>query len=58
MKGEKVKVSDILTPYPLEDEYIDVYLKEEIVIYEAKNLGITVSKEKIRGGYTKSFSRL
>lgn len=58
MKGEKVKVSDILTPYPLEDEYIDVYLKEEIVIYEAKNLGITVSKEKIRGGYTKLLSRL
>ncbi|MFA8439254.1 hypothetical protein [Pueribacillus sp. YX66] len=58
MKGEKVKVSDILTPYPLEDEYIDVYLKEEIVIYEAKNLGITVSKEMIRGGYTKSLSRL
>lgn len=47
LKGAEIKVSDILTQYPLEDEYIDIYLKEEIVIHEAKSLGITVSEEKI-----------
>ncbi|SOC43706.1 hypothetical protein [Ureibacillus acetophenoni] len=47
LKGEDIKVSDILTQYPIEDEYIENFLKEEIVIHEAKNMGITVSDEKI-----------
>lgn len=46
-KGEDIKVSDILTLYPIEDEYIEIFLKEEIIIHEAKNMGITVSDQKI-----------
>ncbi|TYS64553.1 hypothetical protein FZC76_18515 [Sutcliffiella horikoshii] len=46
-KGVDIKVNDILTQYPIEDEYIEIFLKEEIVINEAKTIGITVSQQKL-----------
>ncbi len=47
LKGIDIKVSDLLKQYPIEEEYIEIFLKEEIVIHEAKNIGITVSDQKI-----------
>jgi hypothetical protein len=46
-EGTEIKVSDILTLYPVNDEYIEIFLKEEIVIHEAKKLGITVSEQEM-----------
>jgi hypothetical protein len=40
-------VSDVLTQYPAEDKYIEIYLKEEIVIREANNRGISITEQEI-----------
>lgn len=48
LKRDEVKVSDVLTQYPVEDKYIEIYLKEEIVIREAKNRGISITEQKIK----------
>ncbi len=47
LDGEDIKGKDILTQYQIEDSYIEVYLKEEIVIHEAKKIGIEVSDEEV-----------
>lgn len=48
LKGDEVKVSDVLTQYPVENKYIEIYLKEEIVIREAKNRGISITEKEIK----------
>lgn len=40
--GNEITKKDILTQYPLEDRYIEVYLKEEIMMLEAKKQEIVV----------------
>jgi hypothetical protein len=47
LKGEEIQISDVLTQYPVEDKYIEIYLKEEIVIREAKNRGIFIPEQEI-----------
>ena len=46
--GNDITVKDIISQYPLTDENIEHYLKQEIIIDEAKNAGVTVSKESIK----------
>ncbi|WP_096202947.1 hypothetical protein [Bacillus sp. FJAT-45350] len=48
LKGKEIKVSDILTQYPIENGHIETFLKEEIVIHEAKNMGISVSQQRVK----------
>ncbi|MGD6831105.1 hypothetical protein ACQCT5_03010 [Sutcliffiella halmapala] len=48
LKGEEIRVSDVLTQYPVEGKYIEIYLKEEIVIREAKNRGISITEQEIK----------
>ncbi|MCK0470662.1 hypothetical protein [Halalkalibacter sp. APA_J-10(15)] len=47
LKGEEIKGRDILALYPLNDEHIEIYIKEEIIVIEAKEMGIHVSREEI-----------
>ena len=47
LNDQEIKARDILTQYPLDDEYIEIFLKEEVIISEAKALGIRVSEEEV-----------
>ncbi|WP_100372329.1 hypothetical protein [Bacillus sp. FJAT-45037] len=47
LKGKEIKGKDVLALYPLNDEHIDIYLKEEIIVNEAKAMGIQVSGDEI-----------
>lgn len=47
LKGEEIKGKDILALYPLNDNHIEIYIKEEIIVTEAKEMGIQVSKDDI-----------
>lgn len=47
LDGEEIKVGDVLTQYPIEANYLEIYLKEEIVIREAKNKGISVTEAEV-----------
>jgi len=46
--GNDITVKDIISQFPLTDENIEIYLKQEIMIDEAKNAGVTVSEESIK----------
>ncbi|WP_332633050.1 hypothetical protein [Halalkalibacter flavus] len=48
LKGEEIKAKDILSQYSLEDKNIEIYIKEEIIILEAKSKGIAVSEQEIQ----------
>lgn len=50
LEGEEIKVKDILWQFSLEENAEDImkaYLKLEIVLLEAKEMGITVSEKEI-----------
>lgn len=47
LKGQEIKGKDILALYPLNDKQIEIYIKEEIIVIEAKNMGIQVSQDEI-----------
>ncbi|GAE33712.1 hypothetical protein [Halalkalibacter akibai] len=47
LNEEEIRASDILTLYQVEKPYIEMYLKEEILIQEAHKLGITISEDEI-----------
>ncbi len=47
LDGEDIKVRDIILQYPLTDENVEIYLKQEIIIHEAKKMGESVSKQSI-----------
>jgi hypothetical protein len=46
--GYDITVKDIISQFSLTDENIENYLKQEIIIDEAKNTGFTVSEESIK----------
>lgn len=46
--GNDITVKEIISQFPLTDENIEIYLKQEIIIDEAKNAGFTVSEESIK----------
>lgn len=46
--GYDITVKDIISQFSLTDENIENYLKQEIIIDEAKNTGVTVSEESIK----------
>lgn len=46
--GYNITVKEIISQWPLTDENIENYVKQEIIIDEAKNAGVTVSEESIK----------
>lgn len=48
VNGEEIKAIDIMLQYPLEDKHIENYLKEEIIISEAKKAGLSISEESLK----------
>lgn len=47
LNGKEITKREIIEQYPITEENIEVYLKEEVVIDDAKNSGINVSKAHI-----------
>lgn len=47
LNGKDITTRDIISQYPITEENIENYLKQEIIIDEAMNSGITVTKEYI-----------
>ncbi|WP_088102865.1 hypothetical protein [Halalkalibacter urbisdiaboli] len=50
LNGEEIKVEDVLWQFSLEKEtenIINMYLKQEVVIQESKDKGITVSEDEV-----------
>jgi len=48
LNGKEIKAIDIMMQYRLEDKFIENYLKEEIIICEAKKAGLSISEENIK----------
>ena len=48
LNGKDITTREIISLYSLTDENIENYLKQEIIIDEAKNAGVTVSQEYIK----------
>lgn len=48
LNGEEIMANDIMLQYPLEDKHIENYLKEEIIISEAKKAGLSISEESLK----------
>ncbi|WP_394192045.1 hypothetical protein [Paenisporosarcina quisquiliarum] len=48
LNGKDITTREIISQFSLTDENIEYYLKQEIVIDEAKNAGATVSKAYIK----------
>lgn len=46
-KGEEITASDIRVVYPVTEQFIGFYVKEEVIINEAKGMGILISDEKV-----------
>ncbi|WP_413375874.1 hypothetical protein [Alkalihalobacillus sp. 1P02AB] len=47
LNDNEIRAEDVLKVYPLEEDFIIRYLQDEIVIHEAKELGIKITDEEI-----------
>lgn len=47
LNDKEITAEDVLKQYPLEKGYIENYLKHEVIIAEAKSMGITVTDEEV-----------
>ncbi|MDG5787237.1 hypothetical protein QA612_07005 [Evansella sp. AB-P1] len=47
LMGEEILFEDVLKQYPIRTDYVDIFLREEVIVQEAKETGIVVTEEEV-----------